>query len=315
MIRLRPGVFSIMAVLLFAALLPGAAAATVEIYPGPGIDTYRSTRYTVDVSTDGTNWTPAYVYQFSRKSVVTLWWPGQSPSVSFVTIGADETIRARVSKIGGSVTGLDASPKSKPIAGAKVENGVATGTLRPGDKYWLTINGDDANPLFIFVDEPKPIVPAGATYFGPGILEIAPSAGDHYKAKSGETIYLDGGAWVRGNIDVHGTTGVHIMGPGVLSGDLWSGEHQGSTALPFNQFTGYAMITGDFSYTSDGAVVEGITIVDSPGYNFYGGTERASGVKIFSPWFYSTDAFQGVPHVDHSFVFNGDNIFMMGWAG
>jgi hypothetical protein len=314
MIRLWPRVASIGPALLFAALLPGVAAATVEVYPGPGADTYRSHLYTVEVSTDGTNWMPAYVYRFARKTVVTYWWPGQSPSVHFVTIGADETIQVRVSKIGGAITGVDASPKSKPISGGKVENGVATAPLSPGDKYWLTINGDDANPLFIFVDQPKPVIPAGATYFGPGIQEIAPSSGNHYKAKSGETIYIDGGAWVRGNIDVRGTNGVHVMGPGILSGDLWSGEQQGSSALPFFEFLNYAMITGTF-FGGNHAIVEGITIVDAPGYNFFGGAERVSDVKIFSPWFYSTDAFQGIPHVDHSFVFNGDNIFTPDWAG
>ena len=292
MIPPRPRIASIAPALLFAALLPRAAIATVEIYPGPGADSYRSTRYAVEVSTDGTSWTPAYVYQFARTSV-TYWWGGQSPSVSFLTIGADEPIQVRVSKIGGAITGVDVSPKSKPISGAKVKNGVATGTVLPGDKYWLTINGDDANPLFVFVDEPKPIIPAGATYFGPGIQEIAHSTGDHYKAKSNETIYLDGGAWVRGNIDVRGTQNVHVMGPGVLSGDLWSGEQQGAAVLPFDQFLNYAMITG----------------------TFFGGAQRVSGIKILSPWFYSTDAFNGVSHVDHSFVFNGDNIFAPDWAG
>ena len=187
-----------------------------------------------------------------------------------MTIGADETIRC-VSK-----TRRDhcrrRQPESKPVSGGKVKFGVAA-PLSPGDKYWLTINGDDANPIFIFVDQPKPVIPAGATYFGPGIQEIAPSSGNHYKAKSGETIYLDGGAWVRGNIDIRGTNGVHVMGPGILSGDLWSGEQQGSGVLPFSEFLNYVMITGDF-YNGDHAVVEGITIVDAPGYNFFGGAER-----------------------------------------
>jgi hypothetical protein len=36
---------------------------------------------------------------------------------------------------------------------------------------------------------------------------------------------------------------------------------------------------------------------------------------MLSPWFYSTDGFQNVSHVDHSFVFIGDNVFMPMWAG
>src|SRR5262249_47928837 len=59
----------------------------------------------------------------------------------------------------------------------------------------------------------------------------------------------------------------------------------------------------------------GVTIVDSPTYNFFGGAEIVDGVKVISPWFYSTDGFQGVSHVDRSFIFNGDNAFAPMWAG
>jgi hypothetical protein len=214
--------------------------------------------------------------------------------------------------LSGPITTVDASPKSKHISGY-LSGGQAIGTLNPNNKIWLTIDRDDANPLFIFADAPKPPVPSGATYFGPGIRDIAPAAGNHYKARNNEVIYLDGGAWVRGNIDVRGTRNVRVIGPGVLSGDLWSGENVGSSALPFAEFTNYAMITGDFA--GNGASVNGITIVDSPGYNFFGGATHVYGVKILSPWFYSTDAFQAVGHVDQSFVFNGDNVFTPMWAG
>jgi hypothetical protein len=97
-------------------------------------------------------------------------------------------------------------------------------------------------------------VPAGATYFGPGVRDIAPAAGNHYKASTGEAIYLDGGAWVRGTIDVRGTRNVRIMGPGILSGDLWKGENVGSGALPFDDFLDYAMVRGDY-FGGNGATV------------------------------------------------------------
>ena len=311
MVLTRSGVLRTIRALCVLAFVPAAVCAqsAIEVYPGPGVDTYRSSRYTVEVF-NGTGWVPSYVYQYSRKSV-TYWRVNEFPSVSFTTFGTTGPVEVRVTNLGGAITDLQAYPASKTIRGGKISGSQATGTVNPGDKFWLVLNGDDANPLFVFADAPRPCIPQGATYFGPGIRDIAPAAGNHYKASSNEVIYLDGGAWVRGNIDIRGTSNVQITGPGILSGDLWQGENIGAT---FEERLNYTMIYGDWN-AGNNARVSGITIVDSPGYNFFGGARYVSGLKILSPWFYSTDAFQGVSHVDHVFCFNGDNIFTPGWAG
>ena len=162
---------------LFVALSEALRAQTtpsIEVYPGPGVNTYRSNLYTVEVF-DGTVWVPSYVYQFSRKSV-TYWRNGEFPSVSFTTFGTAGPVDVRVTNLSGPITDLQAYPKSKTIRGGKISGSQATGTVNPGDKFWLVINGDDANPLFVFADAPKPCIPPGATYFGPGIREIASAA-------------------------------------------------------------------------------------------------------------------------------------------
>jgi hypothetical protein len=286
------------------------SAAVVEIYPGPGVETYRSSLYAVEIL-DGSSWVTAYVYGFKRSSVCN-WHPGASPSVNFLTFGTSGSVDVRVARTSGSIASADVSPHSRNVP-FTLASGRVVLTLSPNDKVWITIDGDDANPLFLFADPPKPPVPPGATYVGPGVLDIT-TPGHHYKASSNEVIYLDGGAWVRGNVDLRGTSKVRIMGPGILSGDLWIAEQVGPGALPFDQSLDYAMIHGDF-FGGDGASVEGVTIVDSPGYNFYGGVTHAAGVKVLSPWFYSTDGFQGVSHVDRSFIFNGDNAFAPMWTG
>ncbi len=204
-------------VVFFSATI---CAASVEIYPGPGVDTYKSNLYTVEVF-DGSTWIPAYVYGFTRLSQA-HWHYGTYPTVNFLTFGTTGQVNVRASKIGGSITSIDVSPHSKNIP-VTLTSGRAVLTLSQNSKVWITVNGDDANPLFIFADAPKPAVPAGATYFGPGVLTI-PATGNHYRATNSEVIYLDGGAWVRGNIDISGTRNVQVMGPGVLSGDLWRGE-------------------------------------------------------------------------------------------
>jgi len=290
-----------------AFLAAAVCAASVEVYPGPGINTYKSNLYTVEVF-DGSSWIPAYVYGFTRLSQC-HWHYGSYPTANFLTFGTTGQVNVRATKIGGSITSIDVSPHSKNVS-VTLTSGQAVLTLNQNSKVWITINGDDANPLFIFADAPKPSVPLGATYFGPGVVTI-PATGNHYKPANNEVIYLDGGAWVRGNIDVSGTRNVRIMGPGVLSGDLWKGEDL--LSLPYDQQVLYSMVKGDSS--GDAASVSGITILDGPSNGIWGGANNVSGVKMVSPWFFGTDAFPFVSHIDHTFCFAGDEVFMPAYAG
>src|SRR5437867_850447 len=145
---------SCVAVFLCAAV----AAATVEIYPGPpgpgplpGGATYQSTLYQVEVF-DGASWIPAYVYEFSRKSV-THWHTNTYPTVNFLTFGTTGPVSVRVTKIGASISSVDVSPHSKNIP-VQLSGGQAVLTLNQNNKVWITPNGDDANPLFTLPDPP-----------------------------------------------------------------------------------------------------------------------------------------------------------------
>ena len=308
MIRTRTSDLSVALALSAVAFFAAAVcAASVEIYPGPGIDTYKSNLYTVEVF-NGSNWIPAYVYAFARLAVC-HWHPGTNPSVNFLTFGTTGQVPVRVTKTGGSITSIDVSPHSKNIP-VQLIGGQAVLTLNQWNKVWITINGDDANPLFIFADPPKPAVPPGAKYVGPGILTITQNSG-HYQPTSGEIIYLDGGAFVRGTIDVTGTRNVQIMGPGVLSGDQWKSED--ILPFPYDLQVQFSMIKGDF--TGNAATVSGITILDGPGNGIWGAANSVSNVKMLSPWFYGTDAFPAVSHIDNTFCFAGDEVFMPAYAG
>ncbi|MEK7552316.1 MAG: hypothetical protein AAB534_02780 [Patescibacteria group bacterium] len=284
---------------------------TVEVYPGPSTNTYLSNLYTVEVL-DGSTWIPSYVYKFGRTSR-TSWHRNSTPTVNFTTFGTTRSVRVRVSTLGGSVNSVQVSPESKNIP-VELSNGQAILTLNQNNKVWITINGNDANPLFVFADPPKPTIPAGARYFGPGIQDISPATENHYQATNNETIYLDGGAIVRGNIDVRGKSNVRIMGPGILSGDLWTAEFvQGLHPWPAPM--NYTMVIGNWGQVNVSSI-RGITIVNSPSYNIGAGVDNVYGVKLLSPWYWSTDGFNGgVSNVDQSFAFVGDNVFFPMYAG
>ena len=146
-----------------AAPIPAAqTSASVEVYPGPGVNTYLSNLYTVEVL-NGSFWLSSYVYGFSRTSN-TLWHWGTSPTVNFTTFGTAGPITVRISKIGSSINSADVSPTSKNIP-VVISGGQAIVSLNQNDKVWVTIDNDDADPLFIFADGLKPAIPAGATYW------------------------------------------------------------------------------------------------------------------------------------------------------
>src|SRR6476659_1028245 len=110
----RSAVPAVLAPSVAAILLAMAAAAsTIEVYLGPGLDTYKSSLYAVEVF-DGSSWIPAYVYGF-RRSSVTYWHTCTNPSVNFLTFGTIGQVNVRVTKVGGSITSIDVSPHSKNI--------------------------------------------------------------------------------------------------------------------------------------------------------------------------------------------------------
>ena len=279
----------------------------VEVYSGPaGNDNYLSKLYTVEVF-DGTSWLSSYTYSYRRKSKVP-WHENEYPSVNFTTFGTNGPLKVRITRLTGPISSIEISPKSKKIT-ATIRKNVATFTLKPNHKVWITVNHDDANPLFVFADEPKPPVPdtgPGVVYFGPGVTTI-----NRFKAENNQVIYLDGGAWVRGSIDLTGTKNVQIMGPGVLSGELWNSED--IQKLTFEERLPYTMLRADWNGRNM-ARVKSITIVAAPFYNFWSISDVYS-VKELSPWHYEVGGFESVNHVDQSFSFVGDNVFVTAYAG
>lgn len=283
-------------------------AAQLEIYPGPGVENYRSDLYAVDIH-DGADWQPAYLYKVSRLSICHGWYRTEHPSVNFTTFGATGPARVRLTRLAGAIDSIAISPKSKQIRAESSRN-TAFFTLNPLDKVWVTINGDDANPVFIFADTPKPQIPEGAEYFGPGVHEI----GHLHPTEDGRAVYLDGGAWLKGNLDLRGKRDVRVMGPGVLSGELWPGESL--EGLPREKAWSYHMIaTYPGHEQCRNNRLEGITIVNAPGYHTFYGLQAFYNTKLISPWYGSTDGFYLTPTpgetavVDQCFAFVGDDVF------
>lgn len=298
-----------------------------------------------------------------------LWLAGSKPVLSYLTFGTNQNRYVRVSKPGTSVTSIDIRPRSKNIP-YQIYGGSAVIELSKGHKVWVTLNNELSSPLFIFADDLKPPIPTTGNYyyFEPGVHEISAidsttnrtitskvggpdlsvygvgwSAFPGYIEGQPYTIYLDGGAYVRGTINTRNKNNLKIIGPGILAGDNLDGQVIKSYNY-LQSFSDYVaanivMIQGPMSYEElagglqdfstelgyssppiynfsgvpSGVTVSGITVVNSPWYTIKG-MNNVNSVKVLSPWEYSTDGPSIYPDrktkfgtLTDNFVFVGDD--------
>jgi hypothetical protein len=159
----------------------------------------------------------------------------------------------------------------------------------------IEFNGDWKRVIHLFgnppeKDAPKPGAP-NVRYFGPGVHEAG-----QIDLKDGETLYLAAGAWVKGTVNSIGTKGVSIRGRGILdgsgmrrSGAAASAPIAPTPAGPVQQPAQPAQYGSRrnmiYLEGTQGARVEGITMINSPTWTFYArntnGT-RVDGVRILN---------------------------------
>ena len=90
----------------------------------------------------------------------------------------------------------------------RIDGPIKLSITRPGD------HSATSEMLFLFINAPEASPPregdAGVRYYGPGLHR------ENIDAKSGETIYLAGGAVILGGINVWGVENVKVLGRGIV---------------------------------------------------------------------------------------------------
>ena len=291
----------------------------IETYPSASTSK-ESDLYRVEVYKNGT-WVDTHAYQYTRQSKDYRWYYNDHPWVHWTTIGVPKDFQANV-----RVTRLNRVFNNEPFVSVEIlpsrynitsqwDRSTIEFTIKQNEKVYVRTNDQDFDILFIFANPPKPPVPPGAKYFGPGIHNV----GVDYRLQPSEhDVYLDGGVWVVGSINISDATeDIHLMGPGTLSGEFEFWEN--IKDLPWPDTFPYMMIHTDythpFSHSFD-LIVEGITIVASPFYNlcpmFLNGSKYIDNLHIISPWTYNTDGLHlGTKgQTSNTFVFNNDDTIM-----
>jgi hypothetical protein len=265
--------------LFILLLLVSQARAGLWTYPSPG-DQFRSKHYSVNVFHQEKS-SQSFTYQDRNpeKKLLTR----MTDYNHWTTFSFDGAVRIEVTRLNGSAAGAEVRPLAAGIKPLITSSTVTFSISKPG-KFWIKFPGMDEHPLFIFADPPETDVPdrkdPNVTWFEGGkIHEI----GEKFQVRSGQTLYLEGGAYVKGTITGRNVDNVTIRGRGILSG-IDIPRKPGTAGIPWNliQFDG-----------SGSQSVEGITCIQPPHFVLLSrGKFVVRNTKLFG-WYHQTDGWGG----------------------
>jgi len=210
--HMKLGGMRLAAALIAAPLLGGQALAdTLATYAVPNALLYSAHNddFTVRVRKPGGEWRDLYEY---RVMVDT----DTKQSASMVYFDFEGTVELEVLKNNGRFDEVSVAPLSSKIKPQR-NGAVVRMTLTHPERFSLQFDDDRLRNLHIIAGKPPAPRPAGdnVVYFGPGV-HTPPLGLDYFPVKSGQRIYLEGGAVLRGAFDLNGVTDVKISGRGLL---------------------------------------------------------------------------------------------------
>ena len=199
--------------LLVASLLLGGAAHadTLRTYPVPPALLYSAHNddFTVRVRTPGGEWRDLYEY---RVQVDT----DTKQNASMVYFDFEGTVELEVLQNNGRFDQVSVAPLSSKVR-LQRSGAIMRMTLTKPERFSLQFDDDRLHNLHIIAGQPPAPRPVGdaVVYFGPGVHAPPPGL-DYFPVKSGQRVYLEGGAVLKGSFDLNGLTDVKISGRGLL---------------------------------------------------------------------------------------------------
>lgn len=181
--------------------------------PGKALYTYHNDEFTVRVRTPGGEWQDLYEYRV----MVDL---DDPQPASMVTFAMNGPIEVAVKKNNGDVRRVEVRPGSKGVQ-AKLEGNTAYFNLARPENLSVEFDGDRLHNLHLFANPIERMIPdktdPNVIYFGPGIHEL-PEGQSKFTIGSGKTVYVAGGAIVKGQLDISNAQDVKVLGHGILQG-------------------------------------------------------------------------------------------------
>ena len=195
----------------------------VQAYPGV-LKTYPAPTgaellgmYRVEVSADNNRWHTVPTYAVKVDKVENARHNVRKVSMAYFDFEGD--VRVRVTKLNGAFTAARIRPLSYNIGFERCDSTIEFTLNRPANLS-IEFDGELFNNLHLFAnpmlkDKPK-MRDKHTVYFGPGIHRLV---GDTLAVKSGTTVWIDGGAIVKGTLKISDAKNVKVMGRGEIHPD------------------------------------------------------------------------------------------------
>ena len=271
--------------------------AAVAVYPSPD-DAYRSPAYTVTVIQDGQRY-PSFTYRHGNPDEHLL--DRMSDSNHWTTFSFDGEVTVEVTAPGRDLTGTEIRPLARNLT-PSIDGDTLRFTLREPGQFWLKIPGTEEDPLFVFADPPEVEVPArddpNVIWFEAGKVH---RIGERFLINDGQTVYIEGGAYVIGSIAAESASRLTVRGRGILSGIDYP-RRPGAQSIPYNTIM--------FNGPGDDQLVEGITVTHPTHFCILSrGRLTTRRVKLFGFW-HQTDGWGGGPGslIEDSFMKVNDDL-------
>lgn len=196
--------------LVCAAVL--ARAASLVTYPAPK-GAPLNDDFRVRVRLAGGEWQRVDTYLWKVDRVEAGRHTAEPSSVAYFDF--DGTVEVEVTSLKGRIDSCRVRPLSYGIA-ADASGDRLTFTLDRPRMLSVEVNGDIFHNLQLFANAPQPKVKKGKNvrYYGPGYYDLK---GDSIHLKTGETLFIDGGAYIKGWVSTYKSDNVRIIGHGIVN--------------------------------------------------------------------------------------------------
>ena len=230
-------------------------------YPAPKAVIYsmHNDNYTVRVRKPGGTWQDLYEYKVKVDM-------DRVQDASMVYFDFSGSVEVSVRKNNGNIQSVRVRPAIHEITPLQNGNVISFTISKPG-KLSVEFDGDKLHNLHVFANPLETTRPdandSNVIYFGPGLHTPPENSNSTFRITSGKTVYIAGGAVVRGRLMCDSVENVRIIGRGIVD--------QPSRGV-------------EVTYSKN-VTVDGIIFINPKHYTIYGGASThltIRNIKSFS---------------------------------
>lgn len=205
------------------------------------------------------------------------WKTNRCETTSWSSFATNHSLKVRITSLKQKIKFCQILPRRHKIECEIINDSIAEFTLPGPGQYSVEFEQGIVikHPLLLFVDSyPLQISSEKSSdliTFNAGIHHI----GDNFKLKSNQTVYLEPGAYIKGQFTAENAENITIMGQGILSGEDYPARSHNHMISMKN---------------CNNILIEGITIINAPRYciSLSGTNQICRNLKMMG-WWFSTD--------------------------